>query len=433
MPSTGPAFWEQVLARSGAGTVAPAWLAVARDEARRVLAARGLPTRSEEDWHYTDLQGYAKRGAAYLEAIADARTGGATPALAVPDALTLVFRDGVPDAPPASLPAGLHVHRLSELPASLQAEAGQLLRLSPDDELQPLVALNTALLQDGLLLSTRPQARIPVPVHVACLATGRPVIAQPRLLLDLAPGSSMTLVLEHGGAAGALVNLVVQARCGAGARLEWLRTQALGDDGYLTETLQADLGADAHLTGTTLELGGALSRLELTVRFQGAGAEAALAGASLGDGECHLDTQTRLIHAAPRTTSRQKFRSLAQGRARVICNGKIIVQPGAAGTDASLQSRGLLLSTTAELDTKPELEIRADDVRCSHGATIGQLDANALFYLRSRGLDAGTARQLLVNAFLREVLENVGNGALRETLDTRLQQRLTSLDLGARP
>jgi len=296
-----------------------------------------------------------------------------------------------------------------------------------------MVALNTALLRDGLLLTTSPGARIAVPVHVACLATGRPVIAQPRLLISLAPGSSLTLVLEHGGAAGALVNLVTQARCAAGARLELLRVQALGEDGYLTETLQTDLDADAGLTGTTLELGGALSRLELTVRFRGAGAEALVSGASLGDGERHLDTQTRLIHAAPRTTSRQQFRSLADGRARVICNGKIIVEPGAAGTDASLQSRGLLLARTAELDTKPELEIRADDVRCSHGATIGQLDANALFYLRSRGLDGTEARRVLVNAFLREVLAGVGDPGLRDALDARLQERLAGLQLGATP
>lgn len=432
MASAGQAFWAQALAQAGDVGAAPAWLGDARDGALRVLAARGLPTRAEEDWHYTDLNAYAHRGADYLQA--GSRAGSpVSPGLAVPGAVTLAIRDGLPDDPPAQLPAGLQAHRLAGLPGPLQAEATRLLQLCPDTGLQPMVALNTALLRDGLLLATSPGAQVQVPVHVACLATGQPVIAQPRLLVSLAPGSALTLVLEHGGAPGALVNSVVQARCGAGARLELLRAQALDDDGYLTETLQADLDADASLTGTTLELGAALSRLEFTLRFRGAGARAAVAGASLADGERHLDTQTRLIHTAPRTTSRQIFRSLADGRARVICNGKIIVEPGAAGTDASLQSRGLLLARTAELDTKPELEIRADDVRCSHGASIGQLDANALFYLRSRGLDAAEARHVLMDAFLREVLEGVGHEGLRAILDERIKARLSSLRLGAVP
>jgi len=220
------------------------------------------------------------------------------------------------------------------------------------------------------------------------------------------------------------VNAVNQIWLGSGSQLTLIRVQDLPDDGMLTETTRVELAGSASLQVTSVDLGGQLCRQAITVLLAGAGAAASVDGMFLADGQRHIDNCTRLEHQAPRTTSRETFRGIADDHGHGVFNGKIIVQPGAAGSNASLTNRNLLLKTTAEIDTKPELEIYVDDVRCSHGATTGQLDANALFYLRSRGLDPAAARQVLTAAFLRESLASIALPELRARLEARLQARL---------
>lgn len=194
------------------------------------------------------------------------------------------------------------------------------------------------------------------------------------------------MIVEHTGAPGALINAVSQLWLGRGSQLNLVRVQALPDDGMLTETVRLELGEAAVATVTSLDFGAVFSRQSLSVVLAGSGAQATIAGLFLADGHRHIDNHTLLEHQAPRTISRESFRGIADQHGHGIFNGKIIVQPGGAGSQAALSNRNLLLTPTAVIHTKPELEIHVDDVRCSHGATTGQLDANALFYLRSRGL-----------------------------------------------
>jgi Fe-S cluster assembly protein SufD len=251
---------------------------------------------------------------------------------------------------------------------------------------------------------------------------------QPRLLIELAAGSRLNLLLEHQGPPGALANVVTQICCGTGSHLELLRIQDLPADGLLTETTHIELSQDATLSATSLDFGGQLVRQDLSVTLSGPGATAAIHGAFLVSGRQHVDNHTTVDHRAPDTSSREIFHGLATGHGRGIFNGRIVVQPGAVRTVSALNSRNLLLTNTAEIDTKPELEIYTDDVRCSHGATTGQLDANALFYLRSRGLSPDDARQALITAFLHATLALVVPEDLAARVAALLQVRLAALD-----
>ena len=407
------------------------WLGAERDAALARVLSRGLPDVRQEDWRYTSLAEYSTRSAQYLVAaeVAEAPASGALPVGNAADGaiLSVEIVNGLLQTPVVATPPGLAVHSLRHAAPALRSQGEALLRAATatePDAAPNLVDLNTALLRDVVLISVAAGARVEQPLHITLRSSAPQWVAQPRLLVKLGATSSLTLILEHTGAAGALGNTVTQIELAGEARLELIRVQALPDDGMLTECTRLNLAASAHAVVTSVDLGSRLSRQDLTVLLTGPGAEATVHGVFLADGHRHIDNHTRLEHCAPRTISREYFRGIADGHGRGVFNGKIIVQPGAAGSNAALTNRNLLLTTTAELDTKPELEIYADDVRCSHGATTGQLDANALFYLRSRGLDAAAARQVLTTAFLRQGLNAISVPALRARLDAQLQARL---------
>ena len=413
------------------------WLGAERDAALGRVLSRGLPDTRVEDWRYTSLAEFSARSAQYLAAVevAEAPTAGQAPGQPLVTAgdtadaavLSIEIVNGLLRTPVVATPPGLAVHSLRHATPALQSQGEALLRAAAaaeSDTVPNLVDLNMALLRDVVLITVAAGARIAQPVHVTLRSSTPRWLAQPRLLVDLGATSSLTLILEHTGAEGALCNAVTQIELAGQARFELIRIQALPDDGMLTENTRLNLAAGAQAVVTSVDLGSRLSRQDLNVILTGQGAEATVHGVFLADGRRHIDNHTRLEHSAPQTVSREYIRGIADDHGHGVFNGKIIVQPGAAGSNAALTNRNLLLTTTAELDTKPELEIYADDVRCSHGATTGQLDANALFYLRSRGLDAAAARQVLTTAFLRQGLNGISLPALRARLDAQLQARL---------
>jgi Fe-S cluster assembly protein SufD len=410
----------------------PDWQAERRASALARLDSTGLPDASDEDWRYTSLTAYGQRWSAYLAAAAQpagasgpAAAHGQPDAEAHPGTVTVRVIDGVLGTQAGAGPPGLFIGSLRQLPPALRVRAGNLLRQSDGVPPEILVDLNSALVSDVLLIATDAgTGRDPVHVQVQLLGSGSPAFSQPRILVDVAPDSRLTLSIEHSGTDGTLANAVTQAWVGRGGHLDLIRAQCLPDDGMLTDTSRIELGEGSSASITSVDLGGLLSRQSMTVVLAGTGASATLDGLFLANGTRHIDNRTRLEHRAPATTSRESFRGLADGHGRGIFNGKIIVLPGAAGSNAALTNRNLLLATTAEIDTKPELEIHVDDVRCSHGATTGQLDANALFYLRSRGLDPAAARQVLTGAFLREALGGIAVTGLRARLEARLQEKL---------
>lgn len=425
--------WRTALDVGRSDAALPGWPAGRREAALARLDANGLPDGSDEDWRYTSLKAYRQRWSAYLSAPAAAggyttsREGaGRDPAVPeAPAARELELVDGVPGIDAAGLPPGLHVGSLRRLTPALQSRAKDLIGQSEGPGMEALVDLNSALVADVVLIATDAGSDLEAfPLHIRIRSSGAPRFSQPRILVDVARDSRLTLSLEHSGADGSLANSVMQAWIGDGGRLNLVRVQSLPDDGMLTDTSRLELGAGASANVTSVDLGALLCRHSMTVVLAGAGASATVDGLFVADGARHIDNHTRLEHRAPATTSRESFRGLADGRGRGVFNGKIVVMPGAAGSNAALSNRNLLLAPTAEIDTKPELEIYVDDVRCSHGATTGQLDGNALFYLRSRGLDPAAARQLLTAAFLRESLGRIPVPELQARLEKLLEQRL---------
>jgi Fe-S cluster assembly protein SufD len=404
-----------VAAAQSAGSE-PGWLGQRRAAALARLTASGLPATGVEDWRYTNLAGYTRRWAELLAAPA----GSAVPPTPAGSGVQII--DGRLCQPLAGLPAGLTIRSAGRKSPTAADDA--LLRRLDAQPHDSLVDLNTALLTDVVLVTTLDGSQITAPVHIRLGSTGATGCSQPRVIVDLAPGSELTLILEHEGAGGALANAVTEIWVGRASRLHLIRIQSLPDDGMLTETTRIEVAESAAVTVTSVDLGGQLSRQSLTVSLTGRDASATIDGLFLADGRRHLDNRTNVEHRAPGTTSRETFRGIADHHGRGIFNGRIVVLPGAAGSTAALTNRNLLLAPTAEIDTKPELEIYVDDVRCSHGATTGQLDADALFYLRSRGLDPAAARQVLTAAFLRQGLESIRVPELRARLEARLQARL---------
>lgn len=424
--------WRVVTERNQPPAPGLDWLAGRQAEALLRLHDAGLPNSDEEDWRYTSLAGFNKRWSEYLSAPDQARA----PAPASQDAARLPVTgagfdvsiiDGVLHSPPDCTAHGLTIRSLRDLKPEQRLLAERLLQEANETSPNKLIDLNTALLGDAILIAADAGSCPPGPIHVGLLAATGRALGQPRLLVDIGADSRLTLVLEHTGTGGSLVNAVHQIRVGRGSQLNLVRIQSLPDDGMLLETVELELQESASVTVTSVDLGGKLSRQSINVRLTGPGADATVNGVFIADGQRHIDNHTRLLHQAPATTSREYFRGIADGHGRGVFNGKIVVLSGAEGSSATLTNRNLLLASTAEIDTKPELEIYVDDVRCSHGATTGQLDANALFYLRSRGLDPAVARQVLTSAFLHEGLAAIAVPELRVRLEAQVQSRLGGL------
>lgn len=404
--------------------------AVQAAHARRFQAS-GLPTPRLENWKYTALRA--------LEAIdygAATSTGSPTPdwkglvalGAAKLDAWRVVLDQGITATVPGDsggLPEGCTLTALSAKDLRPDWAEDALARQfeAPDES---LAALNGALCEDGWVLSVDEGVELDRPIQVIHLArNGRPM-SHARLLVRMAPGSRARIVEQYLSSAGteALVNDVTQAWLGAGSELQWIRLQQLADETCLITRTLVDQAEDSCLIFHGVDLGGRLVRHDLLIDLNGKGADCQLHGIYALDGRRHLDNHLRVDHRSPGATSHEFYKGVLDDKARAVFNGKVVVHPGADGTDATQTNGNLLLSRTAEIDTKPELEIYADDVKCAHGATVGQLDPAQLFYLRSRGLPEAEARALLTEAFCRAVVDTLDDPALREFVAQRVAEHL---------
>jgi Fe-S cluster assembly protein SufD len=409
----------------------PTWLVERRREGIARVAEGGLPTTRDEGWRFTNPAPLVRT-----------RFRPAAPAAVEASALREAF-DLVP-APAARLVFvnGHFVEGLSVLPgrdarfgAARLAEAlvraperleGVLARPA-DRRPGPWAALNLALFDDGACLLLPRETQGEAPVHLVFVTVGaeEPGVSHPRAVLLLEPGSRATVVETHVDLGGGVSfsNGVTEAVLGAGARLEHVRALHGSAEGLHVGALRATLARDAGLASLSVAFGGRLSRVEIDVALAGEGASCALDGLYLATGTEHVDHQTRIEHAAPHGTSRELYKGILDGAARAVFAGSVHVREGAQRTDARQANHNLLLSDTATVDTKPELEIFADDVKCAHGATVGQIDEEQVFYLRSRGIGLAAARAMLVRAFAAEVLGRAG-GALGPRLEAMLASRL---------
>lgn len=388
------------------------WVAGLRAAAASHFAEAGLPGRKLEAWRYTDLSAIAQAG--FSEALTLVTEDPALPPMRAPH--RAVFVDGRFAAGLSVLPGWCR-----SLAPHLDAAQGRLGALA---QRLPVVSLNTMLFEDGLLLDL-PAGTQGGALELLSLASHaeRPIAFHPRHLIRIGAGATLTLIETSLGPASApyLHNPVFEIEVGAGATLSHIRIQREGRAGFQLATVLAAVQAGGTYDNFTLNAGAKLVRNEIHVALHGPKAACHMNGAQLaGDGQ-HADTTTFLDHAAPDCASRQTYKTVLAGKSRGVFQGKILVRQAAQRTDGYQMNQALLLSDEAEIDAKPQLEIYADDVKCSHGATVGALDEAQLFYLRARGIPAEAARAMLVQAFLAEAIEGVthplAQAALAEATD----------------
>lgn len=413
----------------GAGAVADL-----RARAFADFESRGLPHRRVEEWKYTDLRAVmreAKPLAGAPDAKAKARAKEAGEWLAPLKARRIVIVDGsfVPELSDlAGLEKGLSIQPLSAALAAGKADIvnphGAPFSMNAD----AAVVLNAAFMSDGVLIHVDAGAKIERPIHLLYVAGGGAVASFTRSVAVIGSRAEATLIEEHEGPDGVdyQVNHVLELVTGDETKVERVRIAREGDKALHVSTLLSAVGGNAKIADFSFNIGGALVRNQIAIRFEGEGTESLIGGASLVKDRQHVDNTMVIDHAVGHCSGRELFKSVLDGESRAVFQGKIIVRQDAQKTDSKMSSHALLLSETAEADHKPELEIFADDVVCGHGATAGALDEELLFYLKARGIPQKEAEALMVQAFIGEAVENVAHEDLRDLLMTRVESWLAT-------
>ncbi len=396
-------------------------LAATRAAALANLDENGLPTLKHEDWKYTDLSSAIDISNRWLSqgaetASTDALGESIASITASIDANWLLIANGIIDTSLFGEASGIEIERFSDSAAPFVMD-------------KPLADLNAALLNDGLRIQIHAATEKPLAILVIDGANAGPAVSQANVEIDIAPGCDAEII-EYQSSEGSgehYGNSVVALNIGQGAVARYLRIQNRRIGHIHTGRLSIAMGADAKLNMASYDLGGGLVRNDVDIDLGEPGADVDFNGLYLaGDGQ-HIDNHTRVDHRVGPATSSQEYRGILNGRCRCVWNGKAIVHKGADGTDANQANHNLLLSDNAEIDAKPELEIYADDVKCSHGTTVGQLDDAALFYLRTRGLDERQATQVLTRAFAADLVGRAPVATAKETVAALVEARLTDL------
>jgi Fe-S cluster assembly protein SufD len=417
------------LARRG-----PVWLRERRKAAMARFDELGLPTSRDEQWRHTNLtpltrtvfhpgaRGEPPRGDLNMNALADLRLGGPR----------LVFVDGKRSAALSStdgLCEGVRVMSLAEaleqIPERLEAS---LVREheTPDGVFE---ALNSALLEDGAVVVVPDGVRLDAPIQLCFVSGGadEATASHPLTLLLAGQSSQVRLVEQYVGIDGStyFTNARTSVEVGDNAIVDHYRLQLESDQAFHVSSLRSRQARDSRYTSHNVNLGGRLVRHDVRAALEGEGGTCQLYGLYLTRESQHVDNHTVLDHTSPHCDSRELYKGILDGKSSSVFCGRIVVRPGAQKTDAKQSNPNLLLSKSALAHTQPQLEIYADDVKCTHGATVGQIDADAVFYLRSRGLPEAQARDLLVNAFAGELLEHVQIESLRVALGSAIADWLT--------
>jgi Fe-S cluster assembly protein SufD len=411
----------------------PGWLGERREAALARFLELGFPGPKEERWRFTSVAPIARRtftladGAAAVEAAElPAATFGAEL-----DASRWVFVDGrlrpeFSDRGAGELEVMTFAAALDRRGDLLQEHLGRVV----GDEGNTFSALNGALFSEGVLVHVPAGTVVHRPVQLVFFSTGGAArdasVSYPRTLIVCGRGSQARIIQAYAGREGAVyfTDAVTEVALGEGAVLDLQRLQRESLEAFHVSTTAVRQGRDSRFSEQAISAGAALARADVNQRFEGPGGECALNGLFVASDNQHTDTHTRIDHAAPHCASRELYKGIVDGRARGVFHGTIVVEPGAVKTDALQVNKNLLLSREALVNSTPALEIFTDDVKCKHGSTTGQLDEAALFYLRSRGIDAESARGLLVYAFAAEVLSKFEPEPLRRALVAQLARRL---------
>ena len=408
------------------------WLDEARRAALRAFLARGLPDTRNELWKYTSLRALQQRAYAPCDDEAAGRP--------VPDELLqldgsegprAVFVNGAFRADLSrldGLPDGVVLQPLSRALRAQPEPLRFLLGAHADEDDDAFTLLNRALAAEGLFVRVADGVHVPQPLHVVHVGVpaGKAVAWHLRDLIEVGEGASLAVVEHHVGndASDCLANLVRNVGLRERAGLDWTVVQRASPGATLLRRTDCLLHDDAGMDFHALELGGRLARHELRVELAGARSRFGSRGAFVLRGRRHVDTEVLVTHRGRDSTSDSVWRGVADDHARGVVHGRILVQPGADGADGSFYNKNLLLSPDAEIDTRPALEIYADEVKANHGAAVGQLDENILFYLRSRGIGLDVARRMLVRAFCAVALDGIRSARLREHCQALLAGQL---------
>ena len=405
-----------------------AWLDARRAAALERANALSVPTTRDEEWRFTDLTPLTKLQVQPAEAAVKVSATDIA-AHAVPEAaMRLVFVDGMPApelAQQGALPAGVTVIALSDAIKSHAALIEPHLAKLAGAEQELFTALNTAFLQHGVFIRLAKDAQLKAPIHLLFVAAGNGVAAYPRCLIVAESGAEACVIEDYValGDEAYLTNAVTEIAVAPNASLRHIKLQRESQKAFHISNCAVTLAKDARFQSHAVTLGARLSRNNLNISQQGEGVNVEIDGLALIGGRQTADTHTLVDHAKAHGICKQTHKTIVGGAGHAVFNGKVFVREGAQLTDSSQQSRNLLLSDKARVDTKPQLEIYADDVKCAHGAAVGQLDAEHLFYLKSRGLPEAQARNLLTYAFGAEIIDHIPVPSLVAALEKLVMAR----------
>jgi Fe-S cluster assembly protein SufD len=396
-------------------------LAEARSQALDRFLSRGFPTTRDEEWRYTNVAPIAalRLTPAPARAFDAATAAGLQPA--GPTGVALVVVNGrLQHLPP--LPAGVTIRTFAN------ARTSDLLPSRPAGG-TIFVDLNTAYFEDVVVIEIAPKAVVTEPIQVlfVSMADGEPVLVTPRLVVHAGEASQATIIETYADATPdgvAWVNAVVDVRVDAGAILDHVKLQRHNAVSFHLAGTFVRLDRSGTFTSHAVTVGGRIARNDIVSVLDGEGAECTLNGLYVGNGESLIDTHTTIDHAKAHCPSHEVYKGIMAGKSKAVFNGKILVRLDAQKTDAKQTNKALLLTDEAQINTKPQLEIFADDVKCTHGAAIGQLDEDALFYLKARGISAIDARNMLIHAFADDVLTGIRSESVRRTTMTLVEQML---------
>ncbi|HEV2351100.1 MAG TPA: Fe-S cluster assembly protein SufD [Terriglobia bacterium] len=417
----------------------PAWLQAIRKTAFHQFADLGFPTTHHEEWKYTSVAPLARiqfRPASDYLAPKEARHSSELLQSNPADSIALCFYAGqfVEELTPTnSLPAGVKVTSLAKAIATGSPLLEKHFARYAEFGRQPFVALNTAFAEDGALIEISPDVVLTQPIYLRFVAGPghEPLIYHPRNLVVLGRGSQATVVEQYLSARQDhqqlyFTNAVTEVVLGENARIEHIKEQFESHQAFHVATLHIHQERSSSASTTSIAFGSALAREDVIAVLDGLGAECTLNGLYVTTGSQHVDNHTTIDHAQPHCSSRELYKGILDGKSTGVFNGKIVVRKDAQKTDSKQSNKNLLLAEDCVINTKPQLEIFADDVKCTHGATIGQIDAESIFYLRSRGIGHEQARAMLTLAFANDVLGKIKSEPLRTRLEQTLSEKLTT-------
>jgi Fe-S cluster assembly protein SufD len=382
----------------------PGWLVDLRASAMARFVELGFPSTRLEEWRYTNVAPIAR----------------------------LALELGQPGAE-VEAPDAVRVASLADRIREAPDEVRSLLASASEPKDRAFALLNTAFLDDGIVVTVAQGTKVDEPILLR-LAAAPGLVRHPRLLVRAEPNSRATILLDHCSPAGSdtgapgLTNVVADVSVGAGASIDLVVVQREANDHFHVSSVACALDRSAHFNSHVLSVGGALVRNDLEVVLGGEGSGCELRGLFLGSGSRVVDNHTAVDHAVPHCSSNELYKGILGGRSRGVFRGRVVVRPDAQKTDALQSNPNLLLGNAAEIDSKPQLEIYADDVKCSHGATVGQLEEDALFYLQSRGIGLTDARALMVRAFANEIIDNLPTPGITDAIAAALRDVMKEED-----